>query len=306
MCTQTRRVVRGFTLVELLVVIGIISLLISMLLPALKKARQQANQLDCQARLRQMGQALYIYANANRNYFPFGVIDRPEPWEDNTFPNPQNKEFSWWWYMTLSDTLSHNLMGSDGFVHNLSKVFQDRDTIDSSGVFYVNHYVCNERIFYSNYDNDYGPNSVGKPMLDATKGEVQLRRLGSVKPTSVFLFWDGPQSQDLGGNTYGSATELDGNELTFGHYFFLNTPNPAVNYNRPVSPGLPSQSQSATLCKTAQIKFNIDLNSYLQFVHLRFRHLSNKSMNALCLDGHVETRRVGEAMVTDFCIKNPY
>src|SRR5580658_10273343 len=61
----------AFTLVELLVVIGIIALLISVLLPALNKARQQANLIDCQSRLRQMGQALNIYAAENNGLIPF-------------------------------------------------------------------------------------------------------------------------------------------------------------------------------------------------------------------------------------------
>ncbi len=72
MCTERRRRNRsGFTLIELLVVIGLIALLIGMLLPALAKARQQAQMVQCRSNMRQVGIYLLGYANQwNGAMFP--------------------------------------------------------------------------------------------------------------------------------------------------------------------------------------------------------------------------------------------
>ena len=61
---------RGFTLVELLVVIGIIALLISILMPALSRAREAARRTVCASNLRQIGVAARAFANGHKGRFP--------------------------------------------------------------------------------------------------------------------------------------------------------------------------------------------------------------------------------------------
>lgn len=68
--TSPRRAGRAFTLVELLVVIGIIAALISILMPALARARQQALITNCASDQRQFLMAMIMYANEHRGFLP--------------------------------------------------------------------------------------------------------------------------------------------------------------------------------------------------------------------------------------------
>jgi len=70
---------KGFTLVELLVVIGIIAVLIAILLPSLSRARENAKNAQCLSNLRQLGTVYQFYANDYKDQIPIGY-DGGSPW----------------------------------------------------------------------------------------------------------------------------------------------------------------------------------------------------------------------------------
>jgi prepilin-type N-terminal cleavage/methylation domain-containing protein/prepilin-type processing-associated H-X9-DG protein len=87
---------RGFTLVELLVVIGIIAVLISLLLPALNTARANAVTLQCLSNLRQMVIAANEYAGVNNNSYPIAIYA--------TYVAPISTSFQWDFTVTTNTT----------------------------------------------------------------------------------------------------------------------------------------------------------------------------------------------------------
>jgi prepilin-type N-terminal cleavage/methylation domain-containing protein len=284
-----RRIRHGFTLVELLVVIGIIAILISVLLPSLAKARQAANFVDCQARLRQMGQALHIYVSNTKGFVPWGVIR-------HTPPLPASyKEPTTFWEFTLSEVMTRKLADADGLIHGLSGVFRDQDTILGNDARYVNHYTANPRIFYDAREDDGVPG----PFIAAI--DRRPRKLTSVKRgAEIFVIWDGPQAMDYNHNTYELASAIDAWGL-YNHGLCFDT-NPSLKYDRPIVPGALGVS-GLQPGKAFQKKYNTDLARAFDpggwLTHLRFRHVNNTRLAALCLDGHVEAREVGTVMVKD-------
>jgi prepilin-type processing-associated H-X9-DG protein/prepilin-type N-terminal cleavage/methylation domain-containing protein len=94
----------AFTLVELLVVIGIIALLISILLPALNKARESARAVECQSNMRQIGQGFMIYAAANGGALP-AVGEDGDQSEPLLLPDRRGWESEMLWINAISKAI---------------------------------------------------------------------------------------------------------------------------------------------------------------------------------------------------------
>ena len=188
------RIRQGFTLVELLVVIGIIAVLIAVLLPALSKARVAAVGVQCMSNMRQQGQALSMYMNQNGGRFPHSAV----------WPNPGEG-----WHTALSrltGTLNTSLNWKSGSVISEDKRIHPTGVwacpmVDTAGIIgnRRSHFAVNGNFFLGNSGGGFGlpaPNLRVVSVRDSAR-KISILEYNMVNQDSMRLAYTAPTAADI-------------------------------------------------------------------------------------------------------------
>src|SRR5262245_13337062 len=158
---MTRR--RAFTLVELLVVIGIIAVLIGILLPALSRARAQANLTVCMSNLRTIGQTIQMYSTAYKGSLPYGFWDGSAT-NSTVFDSNRAGEWSTVLLNFLSNKYGTNYTehaATGGETARIRNAFKDTDTQDGTGII---HYSAHPKLMPNLDDPDWSRSSASQAL----------------------------------------------------------------------------------------------------------------------------------------------
>lgn len=271
---------RGFTLVELLVVIGIIALLISILLPSLNRARQAASLIDCQSRMRQIGLAIQMYASENSQFLP---ADR---FEYNTGSSDwfvQNSKYH------ITSILSEMLGTKDAEIRHMNPIFEDKDTdlsLSAWGADHLYHYNFNMAMF-----PDRTKSWVYNRIHLVYPQDMYLLRVSRIKRSSeTVACWDGAVGTWWGGGAHEVSPDMvfkkpDG---SIGNAWYdTNFSERLLHLNGP--------DWENGVMESASRQY--------QAGQVDFRHMNLSTANVLFLDGHVESRQYGDLYLREFCFE---
>lgn len=290
---------RGFTLVELLVVIGIIALLISILLPSLNRARASANLVACQSNMRQIYTAISFYANENKGFLP--LASHPDYNDPSKNYDPAYGGTNARTFVQLSRLLGTTITDrpniNDTPTESLSVVFlctEVRNDIDRSPTVWSPE-MARQISFHPRAFPGYDQMHWQRQQPPGSPRVHTARRLSSIKNSSEKLaFWEGPAGP-WNMTSEPSLIPMHGwrsSGGTYGHRFYDPIPSDAGWEN--LGAATPDEFLGP----------NVDAPSWWSNF-MRFRHMKDTRGPIAYFDGHVDVKARGEVRLKDLCITPP-
>jgi prepilin-type processing-associated H-X9-DG protein len=280
--TQGRGAAAAFTLVELLVVIGIIAVLVGILLPTLSRARESANQVKCMANLRQIGMALVMYVGENKGMMPFGFVDKNGTLDGGITYGGDTSD----WTVLLTNVLNKKLgtdyadqQTSDPNFAGVRAVFVcPTVNVQSRVNTYLTHYSGHPRLLPNLHQNEW--------LLGGGTRKMRTSRLARIKRSSeIGIVFDASISESVSAAgqwiAFAVADGLDRNRIERRPYL---TDNYALDTT--ITPNQPVDLSPIVGGTGAADFINTDGSRNRQ--NIRFRHKGDTVANVLMLDGHVE------------------
>lgn len=286
----------AFTLVELLVVIGIIALLISILLPSLARARQTALTVSCASNLRQIGQGLMMYANDNKGKLPYSEVSASAVF----------------WWMPVSEVLGTDPGGTQWWsAARLSPALRCPGStlpaeVTASAWFRPDfrvHFAAHPRLMTNDFNVD-----------PVTQRFEAPRAISSVKDSaSKALVWDSGQTMQMwqNGNSWQWITwmdgegyaRMDGSNGPISGSGFVDPPLNNIDLDREIAIGVDPEGATNAETIANNKRHNVDNTPAYGIENaLRLRHNADTVANILFVDGHVESRSFGGLQRRMFCV----